>query len=341
MNIKFLFFISFFTKILLKEEEDLDFELDEDKKNKSDINDLKKKEGYYPGNKIYNLMDYDFDEKIRNGRIHRWFILFYSKTCGHCNRARKEIAKLFNQYKKDEILRFAQIEAYENTLTNVRFNITGVPYIILVENDSMIELDKYPNLKNLKDFVQANFTEIKSELQIFPRRVKFAYVAWFIFKQNIQGLTRSFNKFLKKIGISFQFKPWAFLISVILITISTCTGFIRFCMYCCCNDEEFEKEWREIQKKYKEQREKEGYQNYEGEEEEYEGEEPEYIELEEGEEEEDDVEGQDDKKDLKKKTKEQIEEELKKKENEKENKDNLNKQKENEDTQKDKKEKKE
>ena len=81
-----------------------------------------------------------FDYMIREGKIYRWFILFYSKTYGHCRRVRKEINKVFEDLKTNKTLRFAQMEAYDNTLTKVRFNIAGVPYIILIENNSILEL---------------------------------------------------------------------------------------------------------------------------------------------------------------------------------------------------------
>ena len=93
-------------------------------------------EGYYSSSKIHELNDITFDYIIRDGKIYRWFIIFYSRSCGHCKRAKKEISKIFETYNNISNLRFAQIEAYQNTVTNIRFNISGVPYMILVENGS-------------------------------------------------------------------------------------------------------------------------------------------------------------------------------------------------------------
>ena len=63
------------------------------------------------------------------------------------------------------------MEAYDNSLTNVRFNITGVPYMILVQNNTMYELDLFPNFDNLKNFVNTNFSEVKDELKPLPVKV--------------------------------------------------------------------------------------------------------------------------------------------------------------------------
>ena len=105
--------------------------------------------GFYSPDKIYELNDISFDYIIRDGTIYRWFIIFYSRSCGHCRRAKKEIAKIFNDYKNISNLRFAQIEAYQNIMTNVRFNISGVPYMILVENDSIYEMELFPNYEKI------------------------------------------------------------------------------------------------------------------------------------------------------------------------------------------------
>ena len=126
-------------------------------KEKVILENMDEEKGYFTGSKIHDLNDLFFDYMIRDGKIYRWFILFYSKTCGHCMRAKREIKKVFEELKSNDSLRFAQIEAYDNTMTNVRFNITGVPYIIIVENNTMHELDLYPNYENLKKFIFTNF----------------------------------------------------------------------------------------------------------------------------------------------------------------------------------------
>ena len=94
MKIISLLFLTLFTKIILKEEKN-------ETKNETEAEkiqeEFKEEEGYYPGNKIYDLNDIIFDYMIRDGKIYRWFILFYSKTCGHCRRAKKEINKVFEE----------------------------------------------------------------------------------------------------------------------------------------------------------------------------------------------------------------------------------------------------
>ena len=341
MRFVFFLFLTFFTNIILKQEENKTKNSTEKELiNKTVIEEYNEEEGYFPGNKTYDLNDLIFDHIIRDGQVYRWFIFFYSKTCGHCRRARKEIKKLFDYFKDDKSLRFAQMEAYDNTLTNVRFNITGVPYIILVENNTIFELDLFPNFENLKLFITTNFTEVQEDLKPLPKRVKFTYVAWIIFKQTLDSITDSFNKFLKRKNINLQFNPYVFILTVLLAIILCCTCMIKCCIYCCCNDDDIARELKMLEEQYNlemEKRKKEG-KNVEGENadeqggeevegEEIEGEEGEDEEGEEYEEEEDDEEGEEEeddeetKKEMteeeKKKIEEEKEKELKKKEEEK------------------------
>ena len=243
-------------------------------------------EGYYSSSKIYELNDITFDYIIRDGKIYRWFIIFYSRSCGHCKRAKKEISKIFETYNNISNLRFAQIESYQNTVTNIRFNISGVPYMILVENGSMYEMDLFPNYENLKDFIFTNFTEVEGDLKPIPRKVKFAYVAWVILKQTLDDVTNNFNIFLSNKGIKFQFNTYGFIGCILGLIILCCWGMIHCCLRCCCNDDDLMAELQRLDEELNKRKENQE-NNTQQQEEEEDGEEYEY-EYEE--EEEDDVE---------------------------------------------------
>ena len=316
MKFPFFLFLILIGKIILIEENKTKTNNKKEKNNKTEETEkYDENKGFFSPDKIHDLNDLFFDSFIREGKIYRWFILFYSKTCGHCRRAKKEIQKLFNDLKHDDKIRFAQMEAYDNTMTNVRFNITGVPYIILVENNSMYELDLFPNYDNLKNFVFTNFSKVKEDLKPLPIKVKFHYVAWIIFKQTVESIGNSFNNFINRKGINRRFNPFTILITFILAIILCCFGMIKCCIYCCCNDDDIAKELKLLEEQYKlemEQRKQSGAGGVggdEGEGEEIEGEEGYY---EEGEEEEDD-EGEENekKKELTEEEKKKLEEEKK------------------------------
>ena len=285
-------------------------------------------EGYYSSSKIHELNDITFDYIIRDGKIYRWFIIFYSRSCGHCKRAKKEISKIFETYNNISNLRFAQIEAYQNTVTNIRFNISGVPYMILVENGSMYEMDLFPNYENLKDFIFTNFTEVEGDLKPIPRKVKFAYVAWVILKQTLDDVTNNFNIFLSNKGIKFQFNTYGFIGCILGLIILCCWGMIHCCLRCCCNDDDLMAELQRLDEELNKRKENQE-NNTQQQEEEEDGEEYEY-EYEE--EEEDDVEevekvGEITEEEKKRQIEEQKEKEQKEQKEEKEDEDKTSKKK--------------
>ena len=146
-------------------------------------------------------------------------------------------------------------------MTNIRFNITGVPYMILVENKKMYEMDLFPNYDNLKDFIFTNFTEVKEELKPLPKKVKFAYVAWLILKQTLDDITNNINLFMKNKGIKFQFNTWGFILFIISFIILTCWGVIRMCLKFCCNDDDILLELQRMEEEFKNKKHNENEQN--------------------------------------------------------------------------------
>ena len=214
-----------------------------------------------PNDQIYELTDSTFDSYIKNGEKYRWFILFYLSTCGYCARAKEEILKIYQNYNKTKI-RFAEIEIQNNIMLSVRFNVSGVPFIILVENNSMFELQKYPNENHLIEFLNTSFNDVKDEILIFPKKISFAYVAFVMATQQLQGIADYLSELiLKYTGKTFQIKVLHLiifgLISLILL------GLIEYWLLskCCGNDEEFEKELEKLIKERREKNQKENKEN--------------------------------------------------------------------------------
>ena len=57
----------------------------------------------------------------------------------------------------------------------MRFNITKIPYIVLVENKTMLELDSYVTEQKIFDFIQTNFTDVANDLKPFPQYSSLKY----------------------------------------------------------------------------------------------------------------------------------------------------------------------
>ena len=189
--------------------------------------------------KIYELSDMTFEDTINAGKYYKWCIIFYLKTCGHCKRAKNARDKIFKKVNAPKV-RFAQLETEENMITNIRFNITAVPYIVLIENNSMLELEKYPNEENLLNFCQSNFSNFEKEIIPYPKPIGMGKVSWIMFRETINSLIHQINYYLKKYGINHQMDFNEFLILAVLLLVIG--GFLEYYILSMCMNDNYEEE---------------------------------------------------------------------------------------------------
>ena len=186
---------------------------------------------YISSERIYTLNDINFDIILQNGNYYKWLVILYSDTCVHCEHAREEIRKIFPQYKNSTTIRFAELEIYLNHMTDVRFDyVEGVPYIFLLQNNSIYEMDLYPNEKNLIKFIETDFKNVSSELKPFPARVGLIKVGFFMIKNAFKGVIEGINELLYIFGYNFQITPLLFILLIILIIL-----FLFLLDYFCCS----------------------------------------------------------------------------------------------------------
>ena len=226
-----------------KDNENISFNQTIKQHHKNNTKKFKQNNPYYiPNTKIYSLNDLNFDTILQNGNYYKWLVILYSETCGHCEHARKEIRKIFHKYKNSTTIRFAEIEININHMTDIRFDyVDGVPYIFLLQNNSLYEMDLYPSEKNLIKFLETDFKDVKHELKSFPSKVGLIQIGWFMFKSAFRGVTEGINELLYIYGFEFQFTPLLFVLMIIMIILLI---FILdyFCCSKCCPDEKIKKE---------------------------------------------------------------------------------------------------
>ena len=209
MNIIFIQILFLFQLISveLKEKTNADSSKESDNSNnKGEINEL------------LELNDSNFDLIIQNGKNNRWLILFYLETCYHCYRARTVINRILElkDYKIINNIKFASIEIGNNTKINIRFNISQVPYIVLVENNTMIEFDLYANEKNLVNFIETNFSNVVNDTKPFPKRNIFKYY-YKQFENSLKYVLDQVNNYLKSKNINFKFNAITFIIGYTIL----------------------------------------------------------------------------------------------------------------------------
>ena len=188
-----------------------------------------------PNDDVYMLTDITVDKALQNGNNYRWLVILFSQTCGHCYFARSEIRKILPEFKYSSYLRFAELEININPMSNMRFNIEGVPYIFMLQNNTMYLMDLYPSQKNLLKFLGTDLGYfLPEEKKPFPPPVSFKKDK---FNNILKEITDNANKFLNDYGIKFQFTSITLFLTFILGLALIC--FLDyFCCLKCCPDEE-------------------------------------------------------------------------------------------------------
>ena len=211
---------------------------------------------HMPNNDIYNLNDLTFDMVLRGGNYYKWLVILYSETCGHCEHARREIRKVFPDYKNSTLIRFAEIEINKNHLTNMRFDIEGVPYIFLLQNESIYEFDLFPSVKNLKTFIDTDFNEVEEDLKPFPEMVPSYKIIFVVLSNIFNGITNMINDIIFDWGFDFEFTPMILFMSFIGFIIFICILEFYCCAKCCPDEEKPKKKKKKNRKKLEEEKKK-------------------------------------------------------------------------------------
>ena len=185
---------------------------------------------------IIILNDNNFNSFVKDGSDNRWLIIFFSESCYYCNRAIQILNNILykNQFKSVNNIKFGKIDISINTKINFRFNISEVPYIALIDNNSMIELNLYPNEKNLLNFIESNLSQWKNKFNI-PKNnlLKYYYMS---FDNSISIFVNNINNFLKSRHINYSMNSIVFMLLYIVLCIIFWTIIFKGCIICiiCC-----------------------------------------------------------------------------------------------------------
>ena len=223
----------------------------------SSISDIPDDTYNLPNDDVYLLNDKNIDKVLQNGNNYRWLVILFSETCGHCYYARTEIRKVLPEFKYSSYLRFAEIEINFNPMTNMRFNIQGVPYIFILQNNTMYIMDLYPSSKNIIKFLEMDLLYfLPEEKKPFPPPPKYNKFAMENIKNNFRELTNNINDYLKNYGINFEFTPLILGITFVIGFISIFLVEYLCCVKFCPDEEEIKQEEEKNNEEKKENDEK-------------------------------------------------------------------------------------
>ena len=155
----------------------------------------------------------NFDSIINGGINNRWVIVFFSSASGFSRNVKGLIDKIIldNNFTHINNIKFGSVDVDYNLILQVRFYVKGVPYIIVVENNTMFEFHNWPTEENLRQFIQIeNTTNIN--IKEFPKRANIFKLIKDIYAFSFDNLNHYFNKFIHKHGIRINVSLKQFLI---------------------------------------------------------------------------------------------------------------------------------
>ena len=174
-------------------------------------------------NKLLEQHKYDKNKKL--------FLVFYTKNCKNCKEAINVINDIIDKYKYDKAIDFGKVDCdlRENIWLNLRFNITRIPYIILIVNGNIFyelnsnydrfEISHFINdAKNNKDSLK-----IPNDIDIYKKRI-------IVLNYTINYI-RQFFKYHFNINISKNF----IIFILILLLLTFLYIIIDVLKYCCSN----------------------------------------------------------------------------------------------------------
>ena len=132
--------------------------------------------------KILELNNESFNRLVESYKYNKYkklLVIFYTNNCYNCKEAINIITNdIIERYKYDDKIDFGKVDCdlRENIWLNIRFNISRIPYIILIKGNYFYELnsnyDKYEldyfinDIKGKKDLIK-----LPDDIDIFKKRI--------------------------------------------------------------------------------------------------------------------------------------------------------------------------
>ena len=168
------------------------------------------------------LTNYNLDSLVKNGEENRWLIIFYAETCSFCKTVKSLIDKIIEEkkYKNINNIKFGSVDVDYNLYLQMRFNVTGIPVLLLVENNKMIELSNMPLEENLMRSIEIENIENDKYVKDFPKEINYIEFSLRLISFYLSRIPLTVNELLSKYNIKHELGSN----SVSLILIFTSAG---------------------------------------------------------------------------------------------------------------------
>ena len=201
-----------------------------------------------------DLNDSNFDSYVQNGNLNRWLIIFYSKRIDFCKKVKSVIDKIIEEknYTSINNIKFGSVDIDYNLRLLTRFNISGIPEVILVENNTMLQISNFPVEENLIRSIEIENITTNEHATKFPAQLTFYNFIKRLFITSLNQVVKMVNRYLDKKNIKFRFTEVSLFLCLLFSCVFISVSLFFFIMKCFCKEIIIVKEDTEDKKKEKE-----------------------------------------------------------------------------------------
>jgi hypothetical protein len=154
---------------------------------------------------VIDLTDSNIDSIVGDGTGKNWLLMFYLDSCPHCknaNEAFKQISRRSDFEGEDapvKNLQIGRVECNANNWSCLRFNISRVPYIVMLQNDKLFELETYVTQDKLYNFIVED--KLVEKGQKIPPMLGWSGIVMRIFEESVSMMNQQIQEFIdEKLG---------------------------------------------------------------------------------------------------------------------------------------------
>ena len=160
--------------------------------------------------RLIELTDRNFDVKIkRNVNNKKWFIIFYVHSCSYCEQMLNVVEKeIIPNYNNDNTIEFAAVNCHDNIWLPLRFNITYIPYTVLIDvfKQQMFEFKLYSTFEHISGFIDSEKDD-KDAIAI-PSKYNYYTRIKVLLTQCYYAIKINSEHFLKEHGININISDY-------------------------------------------------------------------------------------------------------------------------------------
>lgn len=167
---------------------------------------------------MFNLTEKNFDTEVSKMNT-KWFVVFYVDTCNYCKQTLKTITNdVLPDYEDSKVYKFGKVDCNKEVWLALRFNITQIPYIVLIEDGKMFEFKEFATKEAVETFIEEEKTI--EDIIPMPKPMGFVVIMMKMLTESYYLMKETIQKFLDSKGINIKINDYMMIALGILFFMS-------------------------------------------------------------------------------------------------------------------------